>query len=214
LVFAEKRAKPLPLNVLKDPSSPNYVPYPYPKNEKEIIEDMKYAIKKMYIPREDINYVIEGPLPESHTILPNLLEENSAYKIGKIMKVKNLLSGHAHDYYWHIIILKEDDSIAAKVIMTANGLWGGTSSSYNNRKIYLNTDDEILSEFSVTLARNISKEEIKHIQAIELPPYIGTLFNPAYEVRLRNGEVYYYKSSEKAFYRIFKEIPWRKNKSG
>lgn len=113
MTFAEKRAKPLPLKVLKDPSSPNYVPYPYPKNKKELIEDMKYAIKKMYLPREDIHSVIEGTLPPSHTILPNLLEKKPVYKIGKIMKVKNLLSGHPYDYYWHIIILNEDDTIAA-----------------------------------------------------------------------------------------------------
>jgi hypothetical protein len=40
--YAEKRKPRLKMKELTDPNSPNYVPYPYPKNRKEIIEDLKY----------------------------------------------------------------------------------------------------------------------------------------------------------------------------
>ena len=98
--------------------------------------------------------------------------------------------------------------------MLANGLWGGTSSGFKNRKFYITTDDEILNNLSKTLGRNITKKNVSHIQAMELPPHIGALFSPAYEVKLKNGEVYYYKPYEKEFYRIIKEYPWEKDNRG
>jgi hypothetical protein len=213
--FAEKRAKPLPMKELTDPASPSYVPYPYPKTKQELIADMKYAIKKFFLPSEDRHEVIIGPLPGFRKVLPNLLEENPMYKIGKIIKVKNLLSRCPYDYYWQIYILNEDDSKAACVVMVANGLYGGSASDFpKDKPIYIKTEDDILGDLAVTLGRNITKKDIKHMQAIELPPRIGSLFNPAYEIKLKSGDAYYYSSGIKEFFRVKEELPWKKNKKG
>jgi len=213
--LAEKRAKPMPMKDLTDPASPSYVPYPYPKTKQELIADMKYAIKKFFLPSEDRHDVIIGPLPEFRKVLPNLLEENPMYKIGNIIKVKNLLSGHPYDFFWLIQILNEDGSKAACVIMDATGLYGGSASNFAKGKpIYIKTEEDILGDLGVTLGRNITKKDIKYMQAIELPPGIGKLFTPAYEIKLKSGEVYYYSTGKDEFFRVKEEITWKKNKKG
>lgn len=213
--FAEKRKKPLPLEELTNPSSPNYVPYPYPKTEKEIIADLKQAIKKIYLPREGRHRILLGELPTSHKILPNLLEEQPVYKIGRIIKVKNLLSGNAFEYCWQITILSEDDSTAAIVILEANGLWSGTSSNFlEDKPVYLKKDADILYELSGVLGRDVREKDIKHMQAIVLLPHIGSVFDPGYEIKLKKGDVYYYSYRGNGFFKIKKEIPWKKNKKG
>jgi len=40
IVMAEKRIKPKSMQELTDPSSPSFVPYPYPKTNEEIIADI------------------------------------------------------------------------------------------------------------------------------------------------------------------------------
>ncbi|UCH94435.1 MAG: hypothetical protein JSV88_29765, partial [Candidatus Aminicenantes bacterium] len=129
---AEKRVNPKPMKELTDPSSPSYVPYPYPKNRKEIIEDLKYAINKLFVDKKGI-YVDENPL-EKEDILVLLMEEKSAYKIGEIIKVKNRTYLKAHDYNWLILIIGDNGEIAARVSMTAEGLFGAAVDTRNAAK--------------------------------------------------------------------------------
>jgi hypothetical protein len=213
--FTEKRKKPIAMKELSDPSSHSYVPCPYPKNRKEIIINLKYAIERFYTPQPWRHSVNIGPVSASYKILPNLLEEKPIYKIGKIIRVKNLLSGMAYDYSWLVSILREDGSEAARVIIDATGLWGATNSrNLDQPSLYFKTEDEIIELLSEKLGQPLIDKDIKRIEAIELPPYLGTLFVPALEIELKNGDIIYYTHRVKSFFRVKAEISWKKNKKG
>jgi hypothetical protein len=213
--IAEKKVKPLPMKDLKEPSSPSYVPIPYPKTDEEVIVDFKYAVKKLYASKPGEFDVTVGPKPTSKIILPNLLEKNPIYTIFKIVKVKNRSARRAFDYTWLIIIVDQDGESVARVVIDANGLWAGTLCPPPTRKSNpIRNGEDGVKTLSKVLGKNISKKNVKHIEPLALPQRLGTLFFPAYEIKLTDGLVYYYNSSEDKIYRIIKEIPWEKNKKG
>jgi hypothetical protein len=215
IAFTSKRKKPITMKELTDPSSHSYVPCPYPKNRKEIIINLKYAIEKFYTPQPWRHSVNIGSPSPSKTVLPNLLEEKPIYKIGKIIKVKNLLAGLAYDYFWLVDIQREDGSSAARVIIDPTGLWGGTKSrNLDQPPLYLKTEKEIKKLLSETLGQPLLDKDIKYIEAIGLPPFLGTLFVPAYEIELKNGSRYYFSHRGNMFFQAKEEISWKKNKKG
>lgn len=215
IAAAEKREKKMPMKELTDPASPSYVPIPYPKTEEEIIVDFKYAIKKVYELREGVHVVNLGPPLRSREILLNLLEEKSEYKIGKIVKVNNRNANDAHDYSWLVIVLNKDNSVAARVDMAANGLWGGTLTPHVDLgPQFLETEEKMMAALSNALGKKVAKKNMKKVERIALKPPIGTLFYPAWHVTLSDGEDYYYSVGRKKVYKVSKKIPWKKDKKG
>jgi hypothetical protein len=212
---AEKRRPKRPMSHFTDPGSPSYVPYPFPKNNSELIADLKYVIQLHYLPTEGRNSISLGEQHPSFTILPSLLEENSVYRIGKIYKVRNLLPGMAHDYTWLIIILDKNDTVACRVIMEANGLWLGTQSYPKDWKpVKLVTEEEVVTGLGKVTGQPVNRKDLKRMELIALPPHLGNDFVPAYEMIHKNGKAYYFDTGERKYYRIKKEKPWKKDKNG
>ncbi|UCH98443.1 MAG: hypothetical protein JSV88_16800 [Candidatus Aminicenantes bacterium] len=217
VTIAEKRVKPKSIEELTNPSSPSYVPYPYPITRSEIIEDLKYAIKKLCTPKKGrYESFTPGNIPITDKIKLNLLEEKPKYEIGKILKVKNRVSGFAEDYYWIVFILnKKDNSIAARIHLLANGLYGGTAAySTDQEPQYGKTDQDVLKILSNYINRPISKKEIKSNERIFFPSPISDIFMPTWEIKMTDGSNYYYSSFKNMVYRIEKKIPWKKDKKG
>jgi hypothetical protein len=99
--IAENRTRIYSMKDLTDPSSPSYVPYPYPQNRNEIIADLKYAIHKLFDQtHEGKQEIILGPPPIGNEIMLNLLEKKPIYKIGRIVKVKNLNTRGISGFSW------------------------------------------------------------------------------------------------------------------
>jgi len=214
-LYSEKRATPLSMKDLTDPSSPSYVPIPFPKTDEDIIFDMKYAIKKLFVKNSNTHETLIGPLPKFRQILPELLKEKTSYKIGQIIKVKNFLSRCPYGYYLLVPVLNKDNSKAACVIIDATGLYGGVSSGFaRDSYAFTKSEEDIISELGEILNQKISPKEIQYFQAVELPPHMGRFFLPAFEIKLKQGDVYYYSTEKKEFFSIKKEIPWQRNNNG
>jgi hypothetical protein len=216
LTFAEKRAKPMPLEELTNPDSPSYVPYPYPETRKEIIEDLKYAIKKLCDIKDGEKEVFIGNnRPFIDKVLLSVLLEKGTYKIGKIIKVRHLRVTHAYDYMWLIFIMNKDNSVAARVILMETGLWGLDMAHHPDRgPSFLETEDEIIGKLGVTIGRSLKKSDIKHVDYVDMSPGLSRLIYPVMEITLADGFVYYYSTGRKKIYRIKENICWKKRENG
>lgn len=222
---AEKRVKPKPIKELTEPSSPSYVPLPYPKKRNEIIEDLKYAIKKLFVDKQGT--YVAGDTPEIKKLLIKLTEEKSVYKFGKIIKVKNRSHLKAHDYSWLILIIGESGDIAARISLTAEGLFSCAAATKNAavelRAKYPNSrrgpqfiinEQEVINHLSKSINKNIEKDEIKKMERVAFQSTLGSLLSPMWEIKMSNGKVYYYSVIRDTVYDIEKRISWKKNKNG
>jgi hypothetical protein len=222
---AEKRVKPKPLEELSDPSSPSYVPYPYPKNRKEIIEDLKYAINRLFVDAQE-EYIV-GRTPKIKEILIQLLKENSHYKIGKILKVMNKNQRMAHDYTWLILIRGKNGEIAARVAMKAEGLFSTAAPTakgaeyfrkkYPNSKRgpqFLKTEDDVYISLSEAIGSPVSKNNIKKVERIAFQSDLGAILAPMFVIKMKTGEIYYYSVKTDEIYYIEEKISWKKDKNG
>ena len=225
IAFAEKRVKQKPMKEFTDPSSPSYVPYPYPKNREEIIEDLKYAINKLFVDKEGT--YLEGKVPEIKELLVQLVDENTIYKIGDIIKVKNRNHRMADDYTLLILIMNPKGEIEARVSLLANGLMAGGGltkygAKYSNEKYpnsrrgpqYMKTDDDAIKRLSEDLGKSVKKSEIKKIERIAFQSILGNLHNPMFEIKMTSGEKYYYSVKTDEVYEIEEIKHWEKNKRG
>lgn len=210
---AEKRRKPVPMSELTNPSSPSYVPIPYPKTREEIIIDLKYAIKATS-PRKEGAYIV-GRIPEFENMLLNLLEEDPVYKVGPIFKVKNRSSGVAHKYTWLILIQDRNGKNVVRVGLHANGLYFGAGSIYPHReKDLVKSDNEILDIVSESIEQPIEKKNVKRIERVAFPSTIGDKLAPLWEIVLKNGTVYYYSVRRDCVYGIEQEKQWKVKENG
>ncbi|NIO81237.1 MAG: hypothetical protein GTN53_09730 [Candidatus Aminicenantes bacterium] len=211
--FTEKRKNPKSMKALTDPSSPSYVPIPYPKTREEIMTDLKYAFSKTHAPLEG-TYSDESQAPPSQKVVMNLLEDKPIYKID-IIKVKNRNANIPFDYEWLINVINKDNTVAARIVMTAEGLWGGTATPATERSKQLITENHVIGELSNSLGKAVTKKDIKRIKRIAFySSHIATSFHPAWEFELKDGSVYYYSSSKKEILRIKDKIPWEKDEKG
>jgi hypothetical protein len=89
---AQKKPLQAPLKELSDPSSHNYVPYPYPKTDFEIIEDFKYGIKTLWGHKKKFYKSIRksDEVAELKLQLLSLLDEKPTLEIKRIIKVEDM----------------------------------------------------------------------------------------------------------------------------
>ena len=213
--FSEQRKKPQPLEEFTNPDSPSFIPCPYPKTREEIIVNLKYIIDKVYTIKENDHFVHLGPAFTSTKILPTLFHEKTDYKIGRIIKVKNLFSSYPYDFYWLTFILDKDNNVVVRIAFEENGIWAGTLCYPPDRKLSpLTTEDKILAGLSEKTGLPITKKDIKRMDAIALQPRISTIFVPAYEIELKKGDRYYYSTGKKEFFQVTRSLPWKKRKNG
>jgi hypothetical protein len=110
-VTAGNRKAKRSMKELTDKNSPSYVPHPYPKTRREIIENIKYYYIDIHVtssPSDGKKYIYKD-------ITLQLFNSNSRYKIGKIVKVKNRLESFASDYTWLIYVLDEEGDAVMRI---------------------------------------------------------------------------------------------------
>jgi hypothetical protein len=227
-VSGGKRPKPNSMKELTDPNSPSYVPIPYPKTRAEIITDLYYYIEQDKNDKGVKEAYVEGYIPLTESIYHNLVEPQSIYRIGKIFKVKNRFDRFADNYTWLIMIMDQDGKIALKISMLASGLMAECGaigkhhleSASPKRRQQLERlqkvieDDDIQNILSESLGRFIGDNEIKKMERVAYPSPMGDFLNPIWEIKLRNGTIYYYSQSRDMIYSIDKKIHWKKTKKG
>lgn len=217
VIFCEKRSKALSLIDLKDESSPSFVPIPYPKNKKELLIDIKYAIKRFICPGPDRISVAVDNRKDRHKPLTDWAEGKSTSRFKNILKVKNLKSSYAEDFYWLAVMVDNNNQIIARVKIKANGLLASFSSSrlVELSSIYTENPDElIINKLSTVLERSFEKGNIKAIEPIELASPIGPSLAPAFQVLLKDGREYYYSPALDRSFKVKYTIPWEKNEKG
>ena len=223
--FGEKRANPTPMKELTDPASPSYVPYPYPKTKKEVAEDLKYAINKVFT-RNQESYV-DGETPDIKEILLKVIDESSGYTVSDVVKVKNRNHRMAHDYSWLIMIRDENGDIVARTAMRAEGLISAAMGTAQSAKLmesdnsssrrgpqFLETKDEVIDKLADAIGRPFSKKEIKSAERVAFPSPLGFMLAPMWEIKLQDGSSYYYSVKRDTIYELEEKIPWGKDKNG
>lgn len=223
---ADKRPERKSMKELTDPNSPSFVPYPYPKKRKEIIDDIKYFVQNV---SEGANEsYVKGVVPVSDIMLENLFSANPQYTFGKIIKVKNRIDLLPDNYSWLIFVNDGDGNIVMRIAIRASGLLSGCAAIGEDhlkaadprllkrykRFMKSRTDDEIKTILSESLGRAVADHEIVKIERVAYPSTMGWDLFPLWEIKMTGGETYYYSIKEDMVYGIDKKIAWKKGNNG
>jgi hypothetical protein len=185
---------------LTNPSSPSYVPNPFPKTRAEIIENLKYHISKQFS-----NNSWEISLTDYINLLPELIKEKPGAVIGDIVKVKNRISWNPYPYSYLIFISDLKGKYTARVAMKANGLLlGGIDPSETDPGVKLKKFDKVIEKMS----HHFRKQDVKTIERVAYGPVFADVTSPIYEITLYDGTVFYHDYRGKP-YKKTKEIEFK-----
>lgn len=219
--LAEKRKPRLSMKELTDRNSPTYVPYPYPKNKKELLADIKYYYIDMTAGASS-SYV--GKTPISKIIIADLFGPNSNYKVGKIFKVKNRIAEFPDEYLWLVYIMDSDNDAVMNISVMECGLVIG-GGAINKKALFTYPEEtrkklkkamkvkekkdvkKFLSDF---LGNQIEDKDIKKIERVAYLSTLGSFNSPMWEFTMKDGIVYYYSEKRDMVYEIDERIPWKK----
>jgi hypothetical protein len=204
---AKERRKPLPMNELSNPASPSYVPIPYPKNREELIQDVLYAFKKKYMPRE--GYYYSGFVSPFTEIAKDLCGINPQHRFGKIVKVKNRDYKFPHDFTWNILVENKDGTNVAVYCFHANGLYMGSCPiSPSTAKNLLYSSQDVLKRLENFIGKPIDPKNVKQCERVVLDSFIyGDWLLPTWEVELKDGSIYYYGTAGDEVFQVTGTIP-------
>lgn len=192
-VFSKTRsASILSLADLTTPSSPSFVPYPYPESDDKIIEDLRYGIGKVFA-YNPISF--EYSLKKTSNPLPKFLQKNSSMAVQKIVKVQNRIAEMADAFSYLVILFDKETNEYARVAMTADGLlhsFAVTSPRANVKP--LKSDNEIIA--LLTTQVGIRKSEISKVDLIAYGVIYASPVCPFYRVTLNDGSIYFFDYNE------------------
>jgi hypothetical protein len=196
---AEKRRPPVPLEELQNPKSPSYVPIPYPQTREEILEDLKYVIKKFFGPRKGLKSVGEN---FGSKILPKLYEEDSGFYVGNIVTAENKTLSREKKYFI-IEIFDNSNNVVARVSLKDSGLFAGAG--FGSEKIKINplkTKQEV-REF--LLSQPTLKLTDTEIESIDYEHVYARGCHPAYPfIKIKTQTKTYYMNSKNEIYEVKK----------
>jgi hypothetical protein len=222
---AEKRIPRKSMKELSDPGSPSYVPYPYPKNRAEIIEDMKYYYSDVFDESQDS---FGGVISITDKIIFDLFKKNSKYKIGEIVKVKNREETLPDDYSWLVYILDEKGDAIMRVSLMASGLamesgaidknefykYPPKTIEFQKRLLKVLTEKKVKESLSSALGYPVDDKLFKKMERIGFFTTVGSFNTPLWEITMTDGTIYYYSEIRDMIYSIIEKIPWKKDNRG
>ncbi len=187
-IQAEKRTPRLLMADLTDPSSPSYLPFPYPETRKEIIADLKYQLNRMYSHKERWEYAS----PDTINLLPELIKENSNIIVSDIEKIKNRISGYADNYSYLVFLEDVKNKYVTRVALKANGLFiGGIDPSPKNRGKKLKSFNHCLKKIARYLGKSHKELKVKKKERVAIDFYFSPPPIPITEFVLEDGSKYY-----------------------
>jgi hypothetical protein len=223
-VSAEKRKPKKTMKELTDPNSPSYVPYPYPKNRKEIIEDIRYYCVDLNVGTKS---AFVGEVPIVVKIEEDLFSSNSKYKIGKIVKVKNRSSYLSEEFCWLVYVMDDEGDAVLRFELEASGIVMGSGAIDKNN--YSKYSPDLVKRFKrlskVLEEKNVKKflsdslgipvdDKIKKMVRMGVDAAIGDITFPMWEITMKDGTVYYYSEIRDEVYEIEDRLPYNRDKNG
>jgi len=195
-VFSKTRSGSiLTMSDLTTPSSPSFVPYPYPDNEDKIIENLRYGIEKAFAYNPTS---FEYSLNKTLNPLPKFLQKNSSMAVQKIVKIQNRIAEMADAFSYLVILFDKETNEYARVAMTADGLlhsFAITSPRANVKP--LKSDNEIIA--LLTTQVDIRKSEISKVDLMAYGVIYASPVCPFYRVTLNDGIIYFLDYNENVF---------------
>lgn len=196
-IISKERSKPyLGMKDLTEPSSPSFVPYPFPDTNEKIIEDLKYCINTIYA--DDPNS-FDYSLQRNINILIKFNRKDPGLEVKKIEKVKNCIAEMWADYSYLVILYDKETGIYARAALEANGfLIGFTVSSEKKPPVKpLKSKDEIIDLLSTT--RSIGKSGIAKIELMAYGIAYASPICPVYQIFMKDGSEYFIDYNENIF---------------
>ncbi|HLP45005.1 MAG TPA: hypothetical protein VK186_04795 [Candidatus Deferrimicrobium sp.] len=195
-VFAKTRsASILSMNDLTTPSSPSFVPYPYPESEDKIIENLRYGIQKTFA--NDMP-AFEYSLNKISNPLPKILQKNSSLTVQKIVKVENRIAEMPDAFSYLIILFDKETNEYARVAMTADGLLHSCAVVSPQARVKpLKSENEII--VLLTTQTGVRKTEILKVDLMAYGIIYASPVCPFYRVTLTDGSIYFLDYNENVF---------------
>lgn len=221
-LIAEKRKPRKSMKELTDPNSPSYVPFPYPKNKKELIADMKYYF--IDLSEGATTSHIDGGTPINDIITKDLFGPNPTYKFGKIVTVKNRASYFPDDYLWLVYVLDSEGDAVMRIVVKASGLvmedfaidktrlqdYPEHTRQSLTRLMKVLDEKDVKNNLSGILGRQIEEKDIKKLDRMGFKSKVGDFLCPLWQFTLKDGSVYIYSEKRNMVYEIDKKITWKK----
>ncbi len=219
----EKRAKEITMAELTNPDSPYYVPCPYPEDQEEFMENLKYYADKncnglsRLLVKKDAGF-IDVARAKFWVLF-------SHFKMVKILKMKNRIQSHHHSYCWLIFVLgRSRHHVIRKIAMSAEGIVSGMceNSEESIKEVSSNEYRAILYNYRTilgyrnaisalwhALGRRLTRSEIEKVERVARYSSISNIVQPVFEIRLKNGKLYVYSEMTDMVYLVEKRIPYK-----
>jgi hypothetical protein len=174
-LFAEVEKRRLPRYTMKDltdPQSPSYVPYPFPKDRFEILEDFKYGIKKTRWYKSPGNDIF--------------LLEKEGISVNKIVRVEEKYL-RAPYFYYYLFHVKRDGAVAGIAAVNEFGLVMGTRLIETDEQRKRETPFKDKEQAEKMVEDNLGTIRIDKITFVHRVSDICTKFAPMWEVETSGG---------------------------
>jgi hypothetical protein len=222
---AAKRRKGESMVELTDPDSPSYVPFPYPKTRAELIADIKYYYVDL---TENAESAFVGGMPLSKKISVDMFKPDTKYKIGKIVKVKNIIDFLPDDYYWLIYVMDQEGDAVMRISMQASGLglsgcaidknefskYSEKRKQSQKRKLKVLEEKNIIKALTDALGDVVEEGKIKKIERLGLFGRIAGFTTPLWQIFMKSGTIYYYSERRDMVYCVTEKRSWEKDYRG
>jgi hypothetical protein len=208
---AAERRKPLILHELQNPKSPSYVPIPYPKNDKEVIADLKYFFRKELNSQENI--VFSGKkFPSREKIMRNFMVGKDVL-VGEILKIKNDVSGRERDYTFLVRLRNRENIWLSNISLDANGLFLRMNFlDFDNLKsrgvkkymIFQPYADRlsIKKELKESIGYDLNENEFNKMQLVDGLCQVANSLFPAWEMPLSDGRIFLRSYYDNRLYQV------------
>ncbi|MEA2005150.1 MAG: hypothetical protein U9O50_02670 [Acidobacteriota bacterium] len=172
-VQAEKKRPPrYTLKDLSDPESPSYVPYPFPKNDFEVLEDFKYGIKKMRLHKQP-GYNI-------------FLLDKRGISVDKIVRVEEKYLNAPYNYYYLFHVKKNGEIIGVGTVNEFGLVMStGLVETEEQKKRVKPFKDKI--EVEKIIDETLGKIKIEKMKLVHRVSDICNEFAPMWEVETLEG---------------------------
>lgn len=197
LLTADKKDPPVPLEELKNPKSPSYVPIPYPQTREEIIKDVEYIMKDGTCYKGKVRPY--DSLTNMDKILFKLFKKESGYFIGRIVKVHNRTYSRP-EYYFTMDIHDEWGKVIARMSINDTGLFSAFSIPFSELRITpLMTVSEVKNYFAKSSIEKLNKAKV---ESIEFEKYGGMEVEyPFLKITAQTG-IFYMDTWDNSIYEV------------
>jgi hypothetical protein len=164
----------------------------------------------------------KGGMPPTEIVFKKLIEPESGYKVGEIVKVKNRNANRAQDYGWLVIIDDSGGIPAMRVEMLATGeigsAWSTNVASYGdfNKKFLkrlskyhrkLTTADEAKKKLqNHPRFQGKKRFKFKKSERIKFNSRVADPISPAWELETTDA-TFYYNPVRDELYRVESRLP-------